>query len=82
MHIRGVSKLRVITVDADNGKQVFNKTEVATICGVSPQTIRLWETAGKIPKSTRDENGYRYWYEEDLEIIKSVGVSSKGRYKR
>ena len=36
----------------------------------STQSIRLWEDAGAIPASVRDEGGYRYWYEEDLEAIK------------
>ena len=38
--------------------------------GVSTQTIRLWEDAGNIPQSIRDENDYRYWLEEDVEKIK------------
>lgn len=62
--------MRVITIDADNKKQVFSRKEVAKICGVSAQTIRLWEDAGKIPTSVRDENDYRYWYEKDVDKIK------------
>ena len=38
--------------------------------GVSTQTLRLWEDAGAIPASSRDENDYRYWYEDDIEKIK------------
>lgn len=72
--------MRVITIDADTGKQVFSRKEVARICGVSPQTLRLWEDANKIPASTRDENDYRYWDEDSLEIIKIYsGKSIKER---
>ena len=61
--------MRVITVDESTGKRVFSRKEVATLCGVSAQTIRLWEDANLIPASTRDENDYRYWTEDELEPI-------------
>ena len=74
--------MRVITIDADTGKRVFSRKEVAILCGVSAQTIRLWEDAGKIPASTRDENDYRYWDEENVEIIKVYASKSiKERHK-
>ena len=74
--------MRVITIDADTGKRVCSRKEVATLCGVSAQTIRLWEDAGKIPASTRDENDYRYWVEDDVESIKEyAGTSIKERHK-
>jgi DNA-binding transcriptional MerR regulator len=62
--------MRVITVNEATGERVFSRTEVATICGVSNQSLRLWEDAGVIPQSTRDENNYRYWTEEQVEQIK------------
>lgn len=62
--------MRVITIDESTGKRVYSRKEVADICGVSTQTICLWEKAEVIPSSTRDENGYRYWYEEEIELIK------------
>ena len=72
--------MRVITIDADTGKRVFSRKEVATICGVSAQTIRLWEDAEKIPASTRDENDYRYWVEEEVEQIKEFSkIAGKGK---
>lgn len=75
--------MRVITIDADTGKKVYSRKEVATLCGVSAQTIRLWEDAGKIPASTRDENDYRYWVEEDVELIKEYASKSvKERHKK
>lgn len=74
--------MKVITIDADTGKRVYSRKEVATLCGVSAQTIRLWEDAKKIPASTRDENDYRYWVEEEVEIIKAyAGMPVKERKK-
>jgi DNA-binding transcriptional MerR regulator len=61
--------MRVITIDADTGKRVYTRKEVATICGVSTQLIRIWEDAGKIPSSIRDENDYRYWDEDTLKEV-------------
>ena len=75
--------MQVITIDADTGKRVFSRKEVATICGVSAQTIRLWEDAGCIPASTRDENDYRYWNEDEVELIKQyAGKPVKERHKK
>ncbi len=62
--------MRVITIDADTGKRVYSRKEVADLCGVSTQTIRLWEDAGRIPASIRDENDYRYWDEDAVTLIK------------
>lgn len=63
--------MRAITIDADTGKRIYTRKEVADLVGASTQSIRLWEDAGAIPASVRDEGGYRYWYEEDLEAIKA-----------
>lgn len=74
--------MKVITIDADTKKRVYTRKEVATICGVSAQTIRLWEDAGKIPSSTRDENDYRYWVEDDLKlIVEYASMPVKDRHK-
>lgn len=74
--------MRVITIDEDTGKRVYSRKEVANLCGVSTQTIRIWEDAGKIPSSVRDENDYRYWSEEDLDHIKEYsGKSVRERHK-
>lgn len=75
--------MKVITIDADTKKRVYSRKEVATICGVSPQTIRLWEDAKAIPASTRDENDYRYWDEEALTQIKEYAQTPlKARRKK
>lgn len=74
--------MRVITIDADTGKRVYSRKEVATICGVSTQTIRLWEDAGRIPASIRDDNDYRYWDEDTVEIIKEYSSKSVKERKK
>ena len=66
-------------------EQGLGKTrkEVADLVGASTQSIRLWEDAGAIPASVRDEGGYRYWYEEDLEAIKAyASLPRKAKLKK
>lgn len=75
--------MKVITIDAETKKRVYSRKEVATICGVSCQTIRLWEDAGVIPASTRDENDYRYWDEDTLTQIKEYAKTPvKERHRK
>lgn len=75
--------MRVITIDADTKERVYSRKEIADIVGVSTQTIRLWEDAGVIPPSVRDENEYRYWKEEDLEAIRAYSqLPAKDRRKK
>ena len=74
--------MRVITIDADTRKRVYSRKEVATLCGVSTQTIRLWEDAGRIPASIRDENDYRYWDEDNVKIIKEYSSKSVKERKK
>ena len=74
--------MRVITIDADTGKRVYSRKEVATLCGVSTQTIRLWEDACRIPASIRDENDYRYWDEDNVKIIKEYSSKSVKERKK
>lgn len=72
--------MRVITIDADTGKRVYSRKEVATICGVSTQIVRIWEDKGYIPASQRDENGYRYWDEDAVkEVHEWANTSVKDR---
>ena len=74
--------MRVITIDADTNERVYTRKEVADLVGVSTQTIRLWED-GVIPPSVRDDNGYRYWKDEELEKIKAYAeLPAKDRRKK
>lgn len=75
--------MRVITIDVDTKERVYTRKEVADLVGVSTQTIRLWEDAGVIPPSVRDENDYRYWKEVELEKIKAYAeLPIKDRRKK
>lgn len=58
----------------------YTRKEVADQCGVSTQTIRLWEEAGVIPAPKRMENGWRFWDEETTNLI--IEYSSKSRKER
>ena len=75
--------MKVITIDVDTNERVYTRKEVADIVGVSTQTIRLWEDAGVIPPSVRDENDYRYWKDAELEKIKAYAdLPVKYRYRK
>lgn len=75
--------MKVITIDVDTKERVYTRKEVADLVGVSTQTIRLWEDAGVIPSSVRDENGYRYWKDAGLEKIRAYAdLPAKERRKK
>jgi len=46
--------------------------EVARVYGVSVDTIREWESAGKIPASFRTPGNQRRWDAEDIESARGV----------
>ena len=67
--------MRAITIDADTGKRVYTRKEVADLVGASTQSIRLWEDAGAIPEA--------FSYEEDLEAIKAyASLPRKAKLKK
>ena len=75
--------MKVITIDIDTKERVYTRKEIADLVGVSTQTIRLWEDAGVIPPSVRDENDYRYWKDAELEKIKAyANLPAKDRRKK
>jgi len=43
--------------------------EAAELLGVSPNTIRAWGAAGKIPEYRHPVNRYRLYKHEDLEAV-------------
>lgn len=74
-----------------NGIIHYTATEVSQLCGISTQTIKLWnkaseqrEEAGEgrlIPAPHTEPNGYKYWSAEDTQkIIEYAGQSHKERY--
>lgn len=46
--------------------------EVARITGLSTKTLRFYEEKDIIKSASREENGYRYFSEENLEEIKLI----------
>ena len=46
--------------------------QVAKITGLPAKTLRFYEEQGVIESATREENGYRYFSEENLEEIKLI----------
>ena len=74
--------MRVITVDEATGKRVYSRQEVADLCGVTNQTIRLWEDKGWIPASMRDENDYRWWDDNTLEQVREYAKNPTNKRGR
>ncbi len=58
--------------------------QAAAILGVSPNTLRAWGAAGKIPEGRHPVNNYRLYRREDVEALrrqieKAVSATSKTR---
>ncbi len=49
--------------------------EVSEILGVSAQTLRNWDKSGKLRPHHKSANGYRYYAEDDLNML--LGVKSQ-----
>ncbi|WP_054956321.1 MerR family transcriptional regulator [Paenibacillus dakarensis] len=62
-------------------ENLFKIGEFAKICGVSKQTLILYDRSGLFPPEYTDENGYRYYSFSQFDIIatirslKSIGLS-------
>lgn len=74
-----------------NGIIHYTPTEVSQLCGISTQTIKLWNKASDKREEAGDErlipaphiepNGYKYWSAEDTQkIVEYAGQSHKERY--
>ena len=48
----------------------MTSTQLCLHLGISPKTLYLWESAGKIPKSKRDRRGWRVYGPEQVKAIK------------
>jgi excisionase family DNA binding protein len=57
-------------------KQVLTISEAAEILGVSDETLRIWERAGKLTPSYT-EGGHRRYQRVDIEKIKSNNMEIK-----
>ncbi|HLO15220.1 MAG TPA: heavy metal-responsive transcriptional regulator [Anaerolineales bacterium] len=51
--------------------------QLADLTGVSPKTIRYYESIGVLPEPQRKSNGYRDYAEADLERLKLVAGARK-----
>ena len=61
--------------------------EAAEMLGVSPNTVRAWGGAGKIPEYRHPVNSYRLYKRDELERIledleESVSTQAKAGFKR
>lgn len=54
-----------------NGSLGLSIGEVSRVVGVSPQTLRLWESESLI-KPLRSKGGTRYYREEDIERLRQI----------
>ncbi len=45
---------------------VISVADVARAFGVDPDTVRIWETSGKLPKASRTQGGHRRWNASDI----------------
>jgi len=53
----------------DKLKDFLRISEAAEYLGVSPNTLRNWENAGKIAAHRHPVNGYRLFRREELDVI-------------
>jgi DNA (cytosine-5)-methyltransferase 1 len=58
--------------------------QAADILGISPNTLRAWGAAGKIPEGRHPVNNYRLYRREDVEALrrrieKAVSMKSNTR---
>lgn len=60
--------VRMITRD----EEVYHVAQVADICGVSKETVRRWDRAGKLNAVREDSTGYRVYRKEDLMQIEAA----------
>lgn len=67
----------------DKLKDFLRISEAAEYLGVSPNTLRNWENAGRIMAHRHPINGYRLFRQEDLdELLKQVQQPSELRKPR
>jgi DNA-binding transcriptional MerR regulator len=55
--------------------KTYKTSEIARSIGIHPNTVRLYEELGLIPKPARKENGYRIFTEFHLEQIKFARIA-------
>ena len=63
-------------------KKYLLVTEVARLLGVTPLTIRNWDSKGKLPAYRNPVNNYRMYKIEDVEALMRAIEQSKERPRR
>ena len=62
----------------DNLRDFIQISEAAEYLGVSPNTLRNWENAGKIAAHRHPVNGYRLFRREELDaLLRQVQVDQQ-----
>lgn len=51
-------------------ENVKNLSEAAKEIGISPITLKRWLLSGKVEEVARDRNGWRIFFDDDIERIK------------
>lgn len=58
----------------------YTMKDVITLLGITKNTLINWEKSGKMPPAKRESlSGYRYWTEEELEMMRELSKEVKGR---
>lgn len=63
-------------------ERLYSIGEVADALDRVPHTLRIWEYHGKLPDNLlprRDERGWRWWTEEQIEALKAWVISEDMR---
>lgn len=61
-------------------KEEFSLSEVADILGVSKETLRRWDTAGKLVSQRNDENNYRFYRKDQLKNFEQAQFLFKSQW--
>ncbi|EOI5793006.1 DNA (cytosine-5-)-methyltransferase [Cronobacter malonaticus] len=61
-------------------KEEFSLSEVADILGVSKETLRRWDTAGKLVSQRNDENNYRFYKKDQLKNFEQAQFLFKSQW--
>ncbi|ECI8027350.1 DNA (cytosine-5-)-methyltransferase [Salmonella enterica subsp. enterica serovar Ramatgan] len=61
-------------------KEEFSLSEVADILGVSKETLRRWDTAGKLVSQRNDENNYRFYKKDQLKHFEQAQFLFKSQW--
>ncbi|HIE4802337.1 TPA: DNA (cytosine-5-)-methyltransferase [Serratia marcescens] len=61
-------------------KEEFSLSEVADIIGVSKETLRRWDTSGKLVSHRNDENNYRYYRIDQLKNFEQAQFLFKSQW--